>query len=356
MQSILHKFRRQSVKFNIIILSAVLLAVIIFSVSVGSAKLSFAESLKLAAAKLPFAGRFVDSAYLGTKYETIVWKVRMPRTLTAALVGASLSLVGAAFQGIFRNPLADPHILGVSSGAAFGATLAMLTGAGAGFMGLGTVGIFAFAGALAVVFLVYSISKISGEISATSMLLTGTAISTFLSALISLLMTFHNDQIEKVYMWTMGSFSSAAWGKVGFLTLFAAIGAGILLMYARKLNLILMGDDDAKCLGIDVDRTRRHIIAAASILVGASVAVSGVIGFAGLMIPHCIRLVAGADNKKLMPYSFLLGAIFMTLCDVAARTVAAPTEIPVGIITAMFGAPYFIFLVLRRRKGIVLQP
>lgn len=352
MRSIFHKFMRQRVKWNILFLVVILVLVIVFSVSVGSAKLSFAESLKLVAAKLPIADKLVDSAYLGTKYETIVWKVRMPRTVMAALVGASLSIVGAAFQGIFRNPLADPHILGVSSGAAFGAAIAMFTGATAGFMGLGTVGVFAFVGALSAVFLVYNVSKISGEISVTGMLLTGTAISTFLSALISLLMTFHNEQIEKVYMWTMGSFSAATWGKIGFLTFFVVIGAGVLLLYAGKLNVILMGDDDAKCLGIDVNKIRRRIIVAASILVGAAVSVSGIIGFVGLIIPHCVRLVTGADNKKLMPYAFMLGAVFVTLCDMVARTAAAPTEIPVGIITAMFGAPYFIFLVIRRRKRI----
>jgi len=325
-----------------------------FSVSVGSADLSLADSFRLVIAKVPFIGKYIDVSFLAPKYEVIIWKVRMPRIMMSALVGASLAVVGAAFQGIFRNPLADPHILGVSSGAAFGATLAMLTEISAGFLGLGTVGVFAFAGALATVFLVYHISIIGGERSVTSMLLTGTALSTFLSSLISLLMTFHNDRIEKVYMWTMGSFSSATWGKVGFLSIFVLLGAGVLFLYAGKLNVILLGEDEAKCLGIDVMRVRRHIIIAASLLVGAAVAVSGIVGFVGLIIPHCIRLLIGMDNKRLMPYAFLAGAIFVALCDTVARTVAAPTDIPVGIITSMLGAPYFIFLVLtlRKKKGI----
>jgi iron complex transport system permease protein len=258
--------------------------------------------------------------------------------------------VGTAFQGIFRNPLADPHILGVSSGAALGATVGILCGFSVGFMGLGTVGLLSFLGALLTVFLVYNISKIGGRVSVTGMLLTGTAISTFLSSLISLLMTFHHDQIDKVYMWTMGSFSSASWAKVGFLALFVLMGASVLFWYAPKLNIIMLGDDDAKCLGIEVDKVRRHMIIAASLLVAAAVSVSGIIGFVGMIIPHCTRLIAGADNKKLMPYSFFVGAIFVTLCDTVARTVAAPTEIPVGIITAMFGAPYFIMLVAKGRK------
>jgi iron complex transport system permease protein len=342
--------RNKTFRFNISVLILILLVTFIFSVSIGSADLSFVDSLKLVAAKMPIIGGLFDNSTLAAKYEVIVWKVRMPRIAMSALVGASLSLVGAVFQGIFRNPLADPHVLGVSSGAAFGATIGMLCGFTIGFMGLGTVGVLAFVGAIITVFVVYNISRIGGRISVTGMLLTGTAISTFLSSLISLLMTFHHDQIDKVYMWTMGSFSSASWTKVGFLALFVFIGASVLFWYAPKLNIIMMGDDDAKCLGIDVDRVRRHMIIFASLLVAASVSVSGIIGFVGMIIPHCIRLIAGADNKKLMPYSFFAGAIFVTLCDTAARTVAAPTEIPVGIITAMFGAPYFIVLVARGRK------
>jgi iron complex transport system permease protein len=341
---------KRSFRFNIIALILILVLTFIFSVSIGSASLSFVDSLRLVLAKLPFIGGKIADTNLATKYEVIVWKVRMPRIAMSALVGSSLSMVGAAFQGIFRNPLADPHILGVSSGAAFGATIGMISGVSLGFMGLGTVGVLAFIGALLTVFAVYNISKIGGRISVTGMLLTGTAISTFLSSLISLIMTFHHEQIDRVYMWTMGSFSSASWTKVGFLAIFVFIGASVLFWYAPKLNIIMMGDDDAKCLGIDVDKVRRRMIIAASILVAAAVSVSGIIGFVGMIIPHCTRLISGADNKKLMPYSFLVGAIFVTLCDTVARTVAAPTEIPVGIITAMFGAPYFIILVAKGRK------
>jgi iron complex transport system permease protein len=341
---------KKSFRFNLIVLALILLVAMVFSASIGSADLSFSDSLRLVAARLPLVGRHIGSIGLAAKYEVIVWKVRMPRIVMSALVGGALSLVGAAFQGIFRNPLADPHILGVSSGAAFGATIGMICPITVGFMGLGSVGALAFAGALMTVFVVYNISRIGGTVSVTGMLLTGTAISTFLSSLISLLMTFHNDQIDKVYMWTMGSFSSASWTKVGFLSLFVLIGASVLFWYAPRLNIIMMGDDDAKCLGIDVDRVRRRIIVAASLLVAAAVSVSGIIGFVGMIIPHCTRLIAGADNKRLMPYSFFAGAIFVTLCDTVARTVAAPTEIPVGIITAMFGAPYFIMLVAKGRK------
>ena len=343
---------KRKISFGLFI---ILIVVIVTAVSVGSAQLSMVDSLRIIVDKLPIVGRFVDISELSQTYVTIVWQVRMPRVLLAALTGGVLAVVGAAFQGIFRNPLADPHILGVPSGAALGATVAMLfqfvTGFSIQFLGLGTIGIFAFAGALLTVALVYQVARFGGEHSTTNMLLTGTAISTLLSAIISLLMTFHNDQIAKVYMWTMGSFSAATWEKVLFLLFFTVIGMGILLFFAQKLNIILLGEDEAKCLGIDTAKLRRRIIVTASFLVAAAVSVSGIIGFVGLIIPHCVRMLCGSDHKRLMPYGFLAGATFLVICDTLARTIAAPTEIPVGIITAICGAPYFIFLVWRKRRG-----
>lgn len=333
-------------------LIALLFIAMIVAVSVGSADLSVMDSLRMVLNKIPFISGMVDTSDIGTTYETIIWKVRMPRILLSALAGGALAVVGAAFQGVFKNSLADPHILGVSSGAALGATLAMMTGIYINFLGLGTIGVFAFAGALVTVFLVYRVSKINGEISTTSMLLTGTAISTMLSAVISLLMTFNNDKIVKVYMWTMGSFSSATWEKVSFLSFFVCIGTAILIGFARKLNVLMMGEEDAKCLGINTEKTRRVIIVVASLLVAATVSVSGVIGFVGLIVPHCVRMISGSDNRRLMPYAFFVGAIFLTVCDTMARTIAAPTEIPVGIITSIFGAPYFIVLVLTRKRRV----
>lgn len=331
----------------------ILFAVMFFAVTVGSADLSIGDSLRIVASKIPFLRDMADTSDISTTYQTIIWKVRMPRILMSALTGGALAVVGAAFQGVFQNSLADPHILGVSSGAALGATIAMLTGASAAvsFLDLGAIGVFAFTGALITVFMVYHVAKIGGDISATNMLLTGTAVSTMLSAVISLLMTFNHDQIAKVYMWTMGSFSSATWKKTGFLLLFVLVGFSVLTCYAGKLNIMMLGEDEAKCLGIDTVRTRRIIIVVSSLLVAAAVSVSGIIGFVGLIIPHCVRLTGGSDNRRLMPYSFLAGAVFLVLCDTAARTIAAPTEIPVGIITSIFGAPFFIILVLKRRRG-----
>lgn len=335
---------------RILELLIILFAVLVLAVSVGSADLSIADSLKIVLSKMPIFGNLIDISDISTTYEVIIWKVRLPRIVLSALAGAVLAVVGAAFQGVFGNSLADPHILGVSSGAALGATIAMLFGLNAGFLGLGGVGTFAFLGALMVALMVYNVAKIGGDISTTNMLLTGTATSTMLSAIISLLMTFNQEQIDKVYMWTMGSFTAATWEKVLFLFIFAVIGFVILYGYSGKLNIMMVWEEDAKCLGINTVRTRRNIIIVSSLMVAAAVSISGIIGFVGLIIPHSIRMICGYDNKKLMPYSFIIGAIFLVLCDTAARTLAAPTEIPVGVITSIFGAPYFILLVISKKR------
>ncbi len=336
---------------RILVLLLILILAIVFSASVGSAEMSMLDSIKILFDEIPVIGNFIDTSNISTTYEIIVWKVRLPRILLAALVGAVLAMVGTAFQGVFRNSLADPHILGVSAGAALGATVAMLFGISVNIMGLGSIGLFAFVGALLTAFLVYSVAKIGGDVSTTNMLLTGTAMSTMLSAIISLLMTFNNDQISKIYMWTMGSFSSATWEKVWFILGVGIIGSILLYGFSGKLNIMMLGEEDAKSLGIDTDKTRRNIIIIASLLVAAAVSVSGVIGFVGLIIPHMVRMFVGSNNKAVMPYAFIIGAIFLLICDTIARTVAAPTEIAVGIITSIFGAPYFIMLVLTRRKS-----
>lgn len=332
--------------------SLILFVAMVVAVSVGSANLSVEDSLKLVVDKIPLLGNLVDVSDIGTIYEVIVWKVRMPRIILSALVGGALAVVGGAFQGVFGNSLADPHILGVSSGAALGATVGMLTGISVSFFGLGSISIFAFGGALVAVFFVYNVSKIGGEISTTNMLLTGTAISTMLSSIISLLMTFDQERIDRVYMWTLGSFTAANWEKNLFLFIVVALGVTIMFSLSGKLNVMMMGEEEAKSLGIDTVKTRRAIILVSSMLVASAVSVSGVIGFVGLIIPHSVRMISGPNNKTLMPYAFLWGAIFLVVCDTIARTIASPTEIPVGIITSIFGAPYFVVLIVRNNKKI----
>ncbi len=325
---------------------------IVFAVCCGSANITAGEVMRLMLAKVPFLGQLVDCGDIAGNYALIVYQVRLPRILLAMFVGMALSACGAAFQGLFRNPLADPHILGVSSGAALGAAIAMLYGTGTKLLGLGAVGVAAFAGALLTVFIVYRIAGGGTRGKTVHLLLTGTAISSFLSAVMSLLMTRHQETLDKVYLWTLGSFSAATWDKVCFLCIFVVAGTAYMLFLSKELNLLSVGEDTAQTLGVSIRRVRRRVILTGSLLVAASVAVSGVIGFVGLIIPHCVRLLFGSNHERLIPASMLAGAVFLILCDTIARTVIAPSEIPVGVVTSLFGAPYFIYLLCREKKAL----
>lgn len=328
-----------------------LLLCIVIAESVGSASITVGDSFKILASKIPIINRFIDVSDVKNIYEVIIWKVRLPRILESALVGGALAVVGCTFQAVFRNSLADPHILGISSGASLGATIAMLSGITISFFGLGVTSIFAFIGAILAVLLVYKVGNLGGRVMTTSLLLTGTAISTMLSSFISLLMIYNREQLEKVYLWTLGSFSSANWNKVIFLAVISLLCVATIFLFSRDLNVILTGDEVASSLGIDTQKLKNILIIVSAILVAASVSVSGTIGFVGLIIPHCMKLIIGSDHKFLIPFSYFGGATFMVICDTIARTIAQPTEIPVGVITAVFGAPYFIFLLYRNNKS-----
>lgn len=337
--------------FYVIILSIFLFLCILASASVGSSSITIVDSFKVILSKIPIINNWIDTADIKEVYEVIIWKVRLPRILQASLVGGALAVVGCTFQAIFRNSLADPHILGISSGASLGATLAILSGITLNFFGLGITSIFAFVGAVLSVLLVYKIGCLGGQFMTTNLLLTGTAIGTMLSALISLLMIYNREQLEKVYLWQLGSFSSANWNKVIFLTVISVICVTTIFMFGRDLNVILTGDDIASSLGIDTVRLKNILILICALLVASGVSVSGTIGFVGLIIPHCMKLLVGSDHRFLILFSYFGGAGFMVICDTIARTIAQPTEIPVGVITAVFGAPYFIYLLYRNTKS-----
>lgn len=343
--------KKKKYYFYISFLCIFLLLCIVISASVGSSSVTILDSFKILISKIPFLNRMTDTSDIKEVYEVIVWKVRLPRILQSSLVGGALAVVGCTFQAIFRNSLADPHILGISSGASLGATLAILSGITLNFFGIGIVSIFAFAGAIFTVIIVYRVGGLGGKIMVTNLLLTGTAISTMLSSAISLLMIYNREQLEKVYLWTLGSFTSANWSKVCFLAIISLLSLIVLFMFGRDLNLILTGDEVASSLGIDTVKVKNILIIISSVLVAASVSVSGTIGFVGLIIPHCMRLIIGSDHRMLLPFSYLGGASFMIICDTIARTVAQPTEIPVGVITSVFGAPYFIYLLYRNAKN-----
>lgn len=279
----------------------------------------------------------------------IFWNLRLPRMVMSVLVGATLAVSGAAYQALFRNPLTDPYVLGVSSGASLGATLAILLGLQAYLWGIGCCALLA---ALLTVVLIYRIASIGNRMHTTTLLLTGVCLTLLISALISFLMVLHQDKMDAIIFWTMGSFASASWHEVVLLLPVVVVGIGVVVYHGRDLNLLLAGSETAQSLGVEVERVRRVLLATTSLMVAFAVSCSGVIGFVGLVVPHITRLLIGYDNRRLLPYAMMLGALFMLICDTAARCLMAPAELPVGSLTALVGAPMFIYLLYKNKKGI----
>ncbi|WP_436903684.1 vitamin B12 ABC transporter permease BtuC [Halovenus halobia] len=276
-------------------------------------------------------------------HQIIVEEIRLPRIFLGAIVGFALATAGTVMQGFFRNPMADPSIIGVSSGAAVGAVATIAFPLALPF-GLQTA---AFVGALLAAFGVYLIATEGGRTPVTTLLLAGLAIQTFLGAIVSYMLLYSGESLEEAILWLMGHLRYSSWGDVEATLPVAALTFAVLLVYARDLNVLLLGEEDADALGIEVERTKRILLAGSSIITAAGVAVTGVIGFVGLIIPHIMRLIVGPDHRLLLPTSALAGAIFLVLADTIARS--GPAEVPVGIVTAAVGAPFFLFL-LRRRE------
>lgn len=287
-------------------------------------------------------------------WETVVFDIRLPRIILAALVGGALSQAGAVYQGLFRNPLADPYLIGVSSGAGLGATIAIAFGLPLRWGGLGAVSLLAFIGALGATVLVYLISRVGGRTSVTTLLLAGVALGAFLGSVTTFLMFRAKDAFHTVHIvgWLMGSFALSNWAKVRLLGPVLAVGGALLWAYAHRLNVLQLDDDQAQQLGVPVERTRLILIVAASLVTATAVAVSGVIGFVGLIVPHAVRLVWGPDYRFLLPMSGLCGAIFMILADGLARSLLSPTELPVGVVTAFCGAPFFLYLLRHKKRSV----
>lgn len=276
----------------------------------------------------------------------ILLEVRLSRVALAALVGGGLSAAGVVFQGLLLNPLADPYTVGVSSGAALGASLAILGGLG-GYTawGLGLLPAAAFAGALLALAAVQLLSSSRGLTGSSTLILAGVVVSTTLQAGISLLKSLHEDSVSSIVFWIMGSFSGRGWGHVAFCAPYVAAGLAVALWLARDLDLLALGDQSARQLGVEAASVRRWLLVSASILTGACVAVSGVIGFVGLVVPHLLRLVVGPSHRRLLVCSFLAGALLLSLADAFARTLLpGGEELPVGVVTALLGGPFFCYL------------
>jgi iron complex transport system permease protein len=326
--------------------------VMAFSVTIGTANISFLDSMKILLSRVPLIQYFVGVEGIESTHVTIVMGLRIPRILLAALVGSGLSVSGAVYQGLFKNPMADPYVLGVSSGAALGATLAIVLGVEYFFWGIGGISLFAFLFAIGTIVFVYQIAQKDGRLSTVTLLLTGVAVSFLMSSFISLMMIFNKNHVERIVFWLMGSVSAASWEQIRIVAPVVLFGVLATMIFARDLNIILTGDDTSRGLGIEVERVKKILLTLCSIMIAVCVCFSGMIGFVGLVVPHVFRMVFGQDHRILLPFSCLGGAIFMVVADALARGMMPPIEIPVGVITSLVGAPYFISLIYREKKVI----
>jgi iron complex transport system permease protein len=329
----------------LLLLSGVLLAACVLGAAFGAVPVAPRDVIGAVGAG--FTGAELTPA------QALVMDLRLPRVALAALVGACLAAAGVLYQALFRNALADPYILGVSSGAGLGAALAFAAG-GAGAASLWAPPLAAFAGALATILLVAALATRRGVMETLSLLLAGVAVSYTLAALTSFVMVVRHEQMSRIVFWMMGGLQGATWQQVGIVGGMLVAGLAVALVYARELNIMLLGDERAGELGVNVERVKRVILAAASLVVSAAVSVSGLIGFVGLMTPHAARLILGPDHRLLLPASVISGAIVMVLADLVARVILAPVELPVGIITALAGGPVFVWLLIRAQRGIAL--
>ncbi|MBC8380826.1 MAG: iron complex transport system permease protein [Porticoccaceae bacterium] len=320
--------------------------VALLSLTVGTVSISWVEAL-----------RAVVGSSSATQIDTILFDIRLPRILLAIFVGAVLASTGAVMQGLFRNPLADPSLIGVSSGASVGASLMIVTAGGfiqgSALVGLSLVSIGAFVGGFTATLLVYRLATSGMGTSVTTMLLAGIAIGALAGALNSLLSYFSdNDMLRQISLWQMGNLSGASWLKVSIMGVVAILLMGLFPRDSRALNALLLGESEARHLGINVQRVKRRLIVLTALGVGVSVAVAGLVGFVGLIMPHIIRLMIGPDHRWLIPASGLAGAILLVVADSLARVVVIPAELPTGILTAILGAPFFVALLLQQRKDV----
>lgn len=322
------------------------ISAIIVSTGMGFMSISITDIFKTLAATV-----FSNSDYLINVDETIpyiIMDVRLPRILTAALVGAGLALSGVIYQGILLNPLADPYTLGISSGAAFGASLALL--GNITLMGHFSTPLFAFLGAIATLFVVMRLSTFNGQISAQTLILSGVIVGAILSAGISFLKYLADEQVAVIIFWLMGSFGSSTWSGVILVGSSLLFTLCITIYFSRDLNVMSLGKRSSDSLGVETSRIRKILLLAASFIAAICVAISGIIGFIGLIVPHLMRYIVGPDNRKLIPASALAGAILLLLADTLTRAVL-PVEVPIGVLTALIGGPFFCLIFRQKQKG-----
>jgi len=338
-------------KLYFVLLTGILLLVFIFSLNIGFSNIPFDNILKILAKNVPILGDFVEFSGFSEVQESIIIHIRLPRVLGGALVGVALAVAGVAYQGIFRNPMADPYTIGAMGGASFGAAVAIVLGVGVALLGVNTVPIFAFIGALVSVFLVYAISREGPRVPITTLILSGLTVTIFFNALVTYLKLIAGDKLHALTFWIMGGFTYTNWTDVSTIFPLVIIGTVVVYLYARDLNILVLGEEQAQHLGVELEKVKKILLAAGALITAAAVSISGLIGFVGLIIPHLTRILIGPDHRILLPTSAIVGASFMMICDALARVIIAPTELPVGVITAVTGGPFFIYLLRRKSRG-----
>ena len=343
-------------KIYFVIAAIVFLIILVSSLNLGFATIPFNNILKILTKQIPVLGEIIDVSDISQTAEVIIMQIRLPRVLCGALVGAALATAGVIYQGIFRNPMADPYVIGAMSGASLGSALVIVLGVGVALLGVNTLQIFAFFGSLATVLFVYTISRSGSRVPVTMLLLTGIAITYFQSAIVTFLQVIASDRLlHGLTFWLIGSLAPTEnWNRVWSIFPLIAVGILISYLYSRDLNILALGEDQAQHLGVETEKVKRILLICGALLTAAAVSISGLIGFVGLIIPHLTRVVIGPDHRVLLPTAAIVGASFLMICDAIARVAMGSGEAPVGVITALSGGPFFIYLLRRRKKGYIL--
>ncbi|SFL13511.1 iron complex transport system permease protein [Paenibacillus sp. 1_12] len=326
-----------------------LLLAITISLSIGTVQLPLLQVWAILFHHIPWIGDHVLVNWESSS-EQIVWRVRFPRVALGVLVGASLGVAGAAFQGVLRNPLADPYTLGVSSGAAVGASFLILFGLQFSLLGIWTIPAVAFGTGMASLFTVLLLARMDGKLQIETVILSGVVMQAFLGAFVALMVSMSKQVVNEIVFWLMGSLTLRGWSYSLILLPYLVIGALLLLLFGRAMNLLSLGEAQAAHMGVNVERTKLTVLIAATLVTAAAVSVSGVVAFVGLIVPHLLRLLVGPDYRLLLPLSLIGGALYVLCADTLGRLLLSPTEIPLGVVTAFLGAPFFVYLLRKSRR------
>ncbi len=319
-----------------------LLVLVLISLMLGSSNIAVSDIFNFIS----------GNAEIDAASRLILEEIRLPRIILSFIVGAGLAAAGTVFQGVIRNPMVDPYIIGISAGAGTGVMLALLLGIEIIAFNLSSIPVFAFLGAILTVFIVYHLARVGGKLPVLTFLLAGVAVSFILNSVMSFLMVIRTENLQQIVYWLMGSMAGSTWSDIRMILPYFIIAMLIIIYYLKDLNIILLGEESAVHLGVDVEKVKIILLGAASLITASVVSVSGSIGFIGLVVPHMARMIIGPDHRKLFPLAVILGGAFLLITDSLARTIMAPLELPVGIITALAGGPYFIYLLRTKTKDI----